>query len=804
MRILVRFVNHNERHNNQSRLHRIRKTVLLLALILPFSVLAQNNKQNIRGTILDKLSLASISGASVQLVNDTSAVAVLTDKEGKYVLKNLAPGRYEIRVTNEGYKDAFLPNIIVTSGKETILDVSIEESFKRLKEVVVRANSKSGAINKLATVSARTFSMEEVNRYAGGRSDPARLVANFAGVSAPDDSRNDIVIRGNSPIGVQWRIDGMNVTNPNHFATVGTTGGAVSALNTNMLRSSDFFTSAFPAEYGNAIAGVFDLGFRNGNAEKREHTLQLGLVTGLEGMTEGPISKNSNASYLVAYRQSVAFLASTFGINIGTAATPSYKDLSFKVNSGTTRLGTFSLFGILAISSIAITGGKTGSLYAPPDNTDLNSAIGIIGIKHVKILNRNSYISSSIGVNYSKNTQEQTSADSSNTSQLIEDEQVTQTAYVASVAYNTKVNSRLFFKFGIQDQLINMDLYYRLRRNTPDWMQIWNNNNSTHLAQVYAHMKYNITDKLMANVGVQSQKLFLNSNSTSVEPRVALKYDITNKSSFSVGFGLHSQMQPVNIYFNQIENATTNTNKELGFTKSQHYVLGYDWQPLKDWRIKAELYYQHLYNVPVDSFESSYSMLNTGSSFKPDLSVNLINEGTGRNYGAELTVEKFFSKGYYGLFTSSIYESKYKGSDGVEHNTAFNGKYVYNVLIGKEIKTGKDRRNKFTTDVKFTNAGGRAYTPIDLAASQLAGNTVLQSSDYAYSSSYDAYMRLDVKLGFVLNSKRKKLSQTFSLDLQNVTNNSNVFSQSYDNGSKSINTTYQLGFFPNFIYKLQF
>ncbi len=804
MRRLARFVIHNVLHVDQHKLQNIGKILLLLAFTLPFSVVAQNNKQTIRGIVIDKLSLAPISGASVRLVNDTLKDAVLTDKEGKYVLASLTPGRYEISVTNEGYKDAYIPNVIVTSGKETILDISVEERFKRLNEVVIRANGKSGAINKLATVSARTFSMEEVNRYAGGRSDPARLVANFAGVSAPDDSRNDIVIRGNSPVGVQWRIDGMNVTNPNHFATVGTTGGAVSALNTNMLRSSDFFTSAFPAEYGNAIAGVFDLGFRNGNAEKREHTLQLGLVTGLEGMTEGPISKNSNASYLVAYRQSVAFLASTFGINIGTAATPSYKDLSFKVNSGTTRLGTFSLFGILANSSIAITGGKTGSLYAPPDNTDLNSAIGIIGIKHVKILNRNSYISSSLGVNYSKNTQEQSSADSNNTSRLIEDEQVIQTAYVASVAYNTKVNSRLFFKFGIQDQLINMDLYYRLRRNTPDWMQIWDNNNSTHLAQAYAHMKYNITDKLMANLGIQAQKLFLNSNSTAVEPRIGLKYDVGNKSSFSVGFGLHSQMQPVNIYFNQIQNATTNTNKDLGFTKSQHYVLGYDWQPSKDWRMKVELYYQYLYNVPVDSFESSYSMLNTGSSFKPDLSVNLINEGTGRNYGAELTVEKFFSKGYYGLFTSSIYESKYKGSDGVEHNTAFNGNYVYNILVGKEIRTGKDKRNKLTTDIKFTNAGGRHFTPIDLAASQIAGNTVLKSSDYAYSSSYDDYMRLDFKIGYVLNSKSRKLSQTFSLDLQNVTNNDNVFSQSYDNGSRSINTTYQLGFFPNFIYKLQF
>ena len=784
---------------------RFRTCFILIFTFLPFCLSAQSNYQNIRGNIVDKLSLVSIRGASVRfIVNDTEKQTVFSDSSGKFVLGNIAPGRYELRINYDGYKDVYLPNIVVTSGKETILDINMEESFKRLKEVVINGADKSVAINKLATVSARTFSMEEVNRYAGGRSDPARLAANFAGVSAPDDSRNDIVIRGNSPVGVLWRIDGMNVTNPNHFATVGTTGGAVSALNTNMLKNSDFFTSAFPAEYGNAIAGVFDLGFRSGNTEKREHTFQMGLVTGLEGMTEGPISKGSGASYLVAYRQSVAFLASTLGINIGTAATPSYKDLSFKITSGNTPLGTFSLFGILANSSIGITGGKTGSLYAPPDNTDLYSAIGIIGLKHVKILNSRSYITSSLGFNYAKNTQAQSTADTGRSSKSIEDEQVTQTNYTASVAYNSKLSSRLFLKVGLQDQLINMDLYYRTRRNMPDWMQIWDNNNTTHLAQAYAHVKYNINKQLTANIGLHSQKLFLNTRSVSLEPRMALKYEISSNSSLSAGFGLHAQMQPANIYYNELPNATTSTNKELGFTKSQHYVLGYDWQPFKDWRVKAEVYYQYLYDVPVDSFASSYSMLNTGASFKPDLSLNLKNNGTGTNYGAELTIEKFFSKGYYGLFTSSLYESKYKGSDGVEHNTAFNGKYVYNILAGKEFKVGAGKRNKLSMDLKFTNAGGRYHTPIDLATSQLAGNTVLKSDTYAYTSRYDNYFRLDFKMGFVLNSKAHKLSQTFSLDLQNVTNHQNVFSQSYDNGSRSISTTYQLGFFPNFIYRLQF
>ena len=294
-------------------------------------------------------------------------------------------------------------------------------------------------------------------------------------------------------------------------------------------------------------------------------------------------------------------------------------------------------------------------------------------------------------------------------------------------------------------------------------------------------------------------------NSISLEPRLGLKYAVTDKSSFTLGYGLHSQMQPINVYFLQTQNADGSysyNNNNLDFTKSHHFVLGYEIRPFTDWRLKTEVYYQDIYNVPVNTFSSSYSMLNTGSSFKTDLEDNLTNSGTGKNYGAEITIEKFFSEGYYGLFTSSIYSSKYKGSDGIERNTAFNGKYVYNILGGKEWKVGSENRNKISTDLKFTNAGGRYFTPVDISASQSANNEVLSSS--VYSANYDNYFRLDVKGTYTINSKTKKLSQSFSLDLQNVTNHKNMFSQTYDNRSMSLSTTYQLGFFPNFIYKLQF
>ncbi len=778
--------------------------IIFLFYFLPLLSFGQNNTQTIRGNITDKLSQTPITGVAIQLTS--LQIGAISDSLGNYLLTAIPPDRYEVRISYFGYKTLIIPNVVVTSGKEVILDIALEEDFKQLNEVVVKGETKGASVNKLATVSARTFSMEEVNRYAGGRSDPARLAANFAGVSAPDDSRNDIVIRGNSPVGVLWRIDGMNVTNPNHFASVGTTGGAVSAINTNLLKNSDFLTSAFPSEYGNATSGVFDLGFRNGNNRKRETTLQAGVITGLELTTEGPFSKKNDASYLIGYRYSLAGIAQAVGVNIGTTATPSYQDLSFKLNSGNTKLGKFSLFGILATSSINIGGGSSATLYGNGNKVDFSSKIGIGGINHFKQLNSKSFISSTIGINYSATNQTGYNFDHFTDSIFIREvSNVSKTTYFLSSNYNLKINSRLFFKAGVQDELINLDLYYKTKDNlfAPE-KQIWDYQSSTNLVQAFAHLKYAISSKLTLNAGVHSQYFFLN-KATSVEPRVGLVYNATRKSSFNLGYGLHSQLQPINVYFLQSADLDGNivyNNKNLDFTKSHHIVLGYNLQPFANWRIKTEVYYQSLYNVPVTSYSSSYSMLNTGSTFKTDLADSLINTGTGSNYGIELTVEKFFSKGYYGLFTASVYNSSYIGSDGVERNTAFKGKYVYNILAGKEWKIGQDKRNRFSVDIKFTNAGGRAFTPIDLTASNAIGREVLSTD--AFSSFYANYYRLDLKAGFTLNSAKRKIAQTFSLDLQNVTNHKNVFSQSYDDKMKNISTTYQLGFFPNVVYKIQF
>ncbi len=783
---------------------------VILASTFSISVKAQNPSQTIKGTIIDKQAQSAIMGATVALLNTSPNRGVITDVNGKFKLSDVAPGRYDLKITFLGYKEIVLPNVLVTSGKEVALDIGMEENVNALNEVVVSGTKKNETNNELISISGRSFSTEEVNRYAGGRSDPSRLAANFAGVSAPNDSRNDIVIRGNSPTGVLWRIEGLSIPNPNHFSTIGTTGGPVSAINTNVLKNSDFFTSAFPSEYGNANAGVFDLGFRNGNSDKREHTIQFGALTGLEAMTEGPINKEKGSSYLVAYRYAFTGLAQSLGVSVGTAATPFYQDLSFKFNSGYSKLGRFTLFGVGGKSNIDFKHDKIDAtdLFSDPSRDSyFTSDLGLLGLKHFIRVGEKSYFNTIIGGTYAaSNFEQDTIRKSDEAITRVIENKTNRVTYSINTSFNTKINSRLFFKIGVIEELMNLNLKYRTRQYTPNWRQIWDYNDYTSLLQAYAHAKYNFTDKLTLNVGAHAQYLTLNS-SFSVEPRVGLKYQMHPKHTLSAGYGMHSQMQPTDVYFYRNFNADgsyNQSNKDLDFTRSQHFVIGYDILPLNDWRIKTEVYYQMLSNVPVTVAPSSFSMLNAGASFNTNETGNLTNTGTGSNYGLELTVEKFFSKGYYGLITGTLYESNYKGSDQVERKTAFNGKYVYNVLLGKEFKFGKERRNTFSLDVKMTQAGGRYYTPVDLQASQLAKQEVLKGDVYAFSERIPDFFRLDLKSGFTFNSKTRKLSQSLFFDIQNITNNKNVFAQRYNPITNEVNTAYQIGLFPNFVYRLQF
>lgn len=774
--------------------------------------------QTLRGTVYDQQSELPLAGATIRLLNVDPVLGAYTDAQGDFVLRNVPLGRHQLQVNYIGYKEITLPNVLVNAGKEVVLDIKLEESVVQAEAVVITGDvSKNQPRNELATVSSRTFSLEEVTRFSGGSNDVARLAGNFAGVSTADDSRNDIVIRGNSPTGVLWRLEGIPIPNPNHFSTLGTTGGPVSAMNPNMLKDSDFLTGAFPAEYGNATAGVFDLGFRNGNKQTHEFTAQLNLFSGLEFMAEGPIDREQKSNYVAAYRYSFVQVADALGLDVGTNATPNYQDLSFNVDLGYTKVGKISIFGIGGLSDIAFLGDEIDAedLFANPnEDAYARSRFGVLGVKHNLLLGNDAYLRTIIATSTAQNEFDQDNfLENGQTFRATENRDLNTTLSVSSY-YNKKFSPRLTLRTGILAELMSLDIKLNDRDNRPDldgdglpdWVNVYDLDDRLGLYQAYAHVRYKLSDQFTINAGLHGQYLDLN-GSYALEPRLAMSWQMLPQHRLSLAYGMHHQIQSLPILFfrETIEPGITRpTNEDLDFTRSNQFVLGYDFLPATDWRIKAEAYYQQLDQVPVEATASSFSVLNAGSDFVFPERGSLVNEGSGRNYGLELTVEKFFSQGYYGLLTASIYDSEYEGSDGIRRNTAFNNQYVLNFLAGKEFKFGQDGRHAFTFDMKVTTAGGRYYTPIDLEATRAnAGRTIFQE-DLAYSQQHDPYFRLDTKFGVRLNSKKQKLAQTFFIDLQNVTNRQNIFLQRYNEVTDEINTVYQRGFFPDLMYRLQF
>ncbi len=797
------------------------KTTFLFSLLFFLTgQLLQAQTQTLRGVVRDQQSEIPLIGATIQVLNLESVIGSISDENGAFVLKNVPVGRQTLRISYLGYEMQTIPNVLVTAGKEVQLNIKLEESFTKMDEVVITGKlNKDNPTNELATISARQFNTEEVQRYSGGRSDVSRLVANFAGVATSNDSRNDIVIRGNSPTGVLWRMEGIPMPNPNHFSTLGTTGGPVSALNPNLIANSDFLTGAFPAEYGNALAGVFDINLRTGNKDRYEFTAQLGAFSGMEVMAEGPLGKKKKGSFVVAYRHSFVELASAVGLNVGTAATPKYKDLTFNVDFGNTKTGKWSVFGIAANSSIDFLAAEldTTDLFANPNENAYNvSGFGVFGVKNNLLLNDHAYIRTVISASYTSNTynsEDISRTDDTGSLLPTNDVRDAQTTYRLSSFYNNKITNRLTVRTGFLLQQQQLDTRVDTREGQADldgdgradWVTQRDFDGGFNLAEAYAQAQYRLTEKVTLNAGVHGQ-YFNTTEDVAVEPRTAVNWQFSPKQKISLGYGLHHQTQPLPVFLfreRQPDGSTLNKNGDLEFTRNQHLVLGYDFKPGTSWRIKAEAYYQWLSNVPVEATSTSFSILNAGADFVFPDKGNLVNNGSGSNKGVELTVEKFFSRGWYSLVTVSLFDSRYKGSDGIERETAFNGKYVFNALAGKEFQLGTTGRRFLTVDTKLTTAGGRPYTPVNLEASRLAGREMLYE-DRAYSLRLDDYFRWDVKIGMRLNSSKRKLSQTFFLDFQNVTNHANIFALRYNEVKGNIGRIDQIGLFPDVLYRIEF
>jgi hypothetical protein len=783
-------------------------SVLLILILVPVLLPGQPVLYStIRGTVLDKQSLAPLPGATVILMDSDPIRGTASDENGNFRLTMVPIGKHRLKATYIGYAPVVSDDIIVSSGKESQVTLLMQETAISVQEVEIRSDyMKYEPLNKMATVSVRSFSVDETFRFAGSYNDPARMAANFAGVTSGIDNRNDIIVRGNSPMGLQWRLDGMEIPNPNHFAAVGTTGGPVTVLNNNLLTNSDFFTGAFPAEYGNVLSGIFDMRMRNGNNEKHEFWFGLGW-NGIEFGSEGPFSKKSGASYIVSYRYSLLELISYAGITTGTI--PFYQDLNLKITLPAKKAGTFTLTGIGGLSYIQLWDSrKDQSKWMFPDyGEDLSngSNLGVLGITHqvfpcptIRLRNILYVVGSKVF------TKIDTFSNIVQTPSPWAGERSTEVKYSYSFDLMKKFSPKNSLESGL-----NWD-YFRMNfADSMMWKGQFQVNTSSreqmHFFRGFLQWQHRFSDRFTTTLGAFGSFLAMN-GSWALEPRIGFDWFVSEKHSFNFGAGLYSQMQPRVIYFilTPLPDGTAwQSNLDLGFTRNAQAALGYNYLLNEHLRFKTELYYQYLYDIPVKNSIPQYALSNQGHEFFLDrqYSDSLFNSGTGNNYGIEFTFERFFHKNYYYLLTASVFNSDYRGTEGFSRNSAFNVNYAFNAVGGYEFVIGKRKWGVMSFGLRATWAGGNPFVPYDVDATLALGQAVYDWTR-AYGPRYPEYRRIAFRFGIKRNMPRYNME--FFVDLQYRTNYTNVYLQRIDPKTGEIRYFFNMGFFPMGTWRIQF
>ncbi len=780
-------------------------TIFIIFVFFALPGRSQEITQTLRGRVVDAYTELPLPGATIVIVGSEPLRGTTANLDGEFRFENLPLGRMDIQASMMGYKPNILQNLLLSSGRELVVNIRLEEKVYVLEDVEVRPEiRKDQAINEMAMVSARSFTIDETERYAGSLGDPSRMAANFAGVSSASDQRNDIIIRGNSPLGLLWRLEGVEIPNPNHFGSIGSTGGPVSMINNNHLDNSDFYTAAFPAEYGNALAGVFDLRMRNGNNETHEFMGQVGF-NGFELGAEGPFSARRRSSYLVNARYSTLEVLQAAGMSFGTgAAIPKYKDLSFKLNFPLER-GRLTVFGLGGDNNIAMLDSQEDDAQYGFSGTDLyySNRMGVLGLTHVHYLSADARFTSTLALSGIQGTADiYDLANGLEKQSIIED--LGEVKYSFSSKYSHRFNARNYLNTGII--LDHFDVRYKgqeYRAASDEYLYYLNATGNMHLARIFSEWQHRFSNELSLSSGLHASYLFLN-NTHSIEPRFGLKWEFTPGQSVNFGAGLHSQMQMRGLYFSQMLTDTLpptyeRTNEHLDFSRSLHLVAGYDRLLGEGHRLKAEIYYQYLFNIPVAWRRPEFSLISQGGAFNYWSFNNMENKGTGENKGIELTLEKFLHKGFYYLVTASVFDAGYRGYDGVWRNSAFNNNFVFNALTGYEWALGE--RSLLSVDIKMVYAGGNRYLEIDLERSMAEGGARYKW-DQAYENRYPDYFRLNGRVTFRLNGRN--INQEWAVDLQNMTNRQNIFTENWNKERQEVTTSYQMGFMPMMTYRIYF
>jgi hypothetical protein len=752
-----------------------------IILILGTNCYAQKT-QTVRVKIIDAQTMVGVESATVNI--EKYSLNAIADKSGDAVFNNVPIGRLEIKVSSVGYATKLVKELLLESSKELILTINLEADSKNLNQITVTAASEntSGAIMGINTITS-----EQIFRLPATFFDPARLAFSFAGVANTNDQANGMSIRGNAPEALQWRLEGIEIVNPNHLSNAGTfsdqptqTGGGTNILSAQLLGNMNFLSGTFPAGYGNALGGVMDMRFRVGNNNKHEHTVQIGLI-GLDLSSEGPLNKNKKSSYLINYRYSFTGILGLMGVDFGGESIK-FQDLAFNLNFPTKKLGTFMIFGM---------GGNSSNEFVPDsdqknwtsekdfNNIDFNSRMALVGVSH------------NIGLNNSWNIK---TVIANSGLENLRSVYVTNPA-VSTSSYNYQARNIISFSSILSGNILK-NLGLKSGINVSHYFNEYNFNNkdksfySSDEFVLQPFLKFNnpSQSKINYNLGLQLA-YYSKSKIAHIEPRAAFSYKLNDNLKLKTAYGLHSY-QPQNRYAYEYK---------LMPIRSHHISVGAQYDLGTSDQFSTEIFYQGLFNLPFYGDVNQFASYLNGLENLNIKAQNFNETNKGRNFGIELNYKKLLNKGLFVIVNTTLYKSQFMIFDNSYYDTRFSGNHIVNLTLGKEWQRNKDKIIGVNTRIAWL--GGFRNYEIDLLNSAKEQTTVYNYRKPLNVKNPD-YFRPDLRVYF--KKSRTKYARTISIDIQNAASYKNQAFDYYDTFLNKVVSKKQLGLIPMFNYRWEF
>ena len=736
-------------------------TTLLFFLLLTGETISQSKTGIISGEVRDAITKQPLPGANILI--DGTNLGSACDENGYYVIKDVVPGKYSLKVSMVGYLSSVITELNISPNRNQSVNFELNSTAMEMDEVNVTADYFYKPDEN--PVSFRTISPEEIRRSPGSAEDIFRVMQSMPGVATAGAKSAQLIVRGGSPDENLTLLDNIEVYNPIHFARTGESMGVISIVNPALLQKVDFLTGGFPVRYGDKMSSVFDMSLRDGNKEVFNTDVNLNFA-GFGLMLDGPLIENSNM--VLSLRRGFFDLITA---TLNRPVAPSYYDAVGKVTYDLDNKNKISLLGFYYLDQIE----RTGSEKDEPANWNRYEFLtrddygAAFGVNWRSLISENAFTLTT--VSYTSNGWNTLQGTEFERSLMGEDIRENELSLKSELNY--KLSTRFNFKIGGQFKSINS---YNESWTPEDTTRsgtiipantISYNPEATTKAALFLQTSYRIVDPLIINAGLRYDYFALTSENN-FSPRISLSYNITDKTIFNLAWGRYYQSPA------SYQVAPDVRNLSLKSSYATHYIAGIEQRFGYDTKASIEIYHKELSNLFVD----------------PDSSNLLLNTGSGYAQGIEFALQRKFTNGFVGSASYSYSISKRRDYElSTLYDFEYDRPHILNLIFGLEIGNG------WQIGAKFQYASGNPYTPAHGVTEK--NNTFFVVEGETNSARYPDYHKLDIRIDkqFIFES----WSFSIYLDLWNVYNRDNIISYSFradTNGEILTIPRYDMGITP--------